>query len=92
MSPFKTRPPWSGLAVLCLLTACTGSQEVTLPDEQSANAELDKQVSQRLGIYQQEYLTRYVDSVGRRMAARYRDSEFRFRFQVVDQAAVNIFR
>ena len=77
--------------MLCLLGACSTTQEPAVPDEQRANADLDAQVSQRLGIYQQEYLTRYVDSVGRRLAARYRDSEFRFRFQVLDQPGINIF-
>jgi predicted Zn-dependent protease len=54
-------------------------------------AQSSRQVEDRFGLYNNEFLLRYVDSVGRALNAQLPTREYNFRFRIVDQAEPNIF-
>lgn len=80
-------------AVFSILTlaACGGTGAITLEDEQQAGADAARQLEEQVGIYPGEFLTNYIDSVGRRLVAALGDTPYYFRFKIVDQAEPNAF-
>ena len=77
--------------LVCALVACGGTGAITVEDEQQAGAETARHVEEQIGIYPGEFLTNYVDSVGRRLVASLGDTPYFFRFKIIDQAEPNAF-
>jgi predicted Zn-dependent protease len=50
-----------------LLTACGGTGLVTVDDEKQAGNEAALQIEEQVGIYPAEFLTTYIDAIGRRL-------------------------
>ena len=74
-----------------LITACVGTGLVTVDDEKQVGSEVAKQVEEQIGIYPAEYLTSWVDAVGRRLVASLDTTPYYFRFSVIDQGEPNAF-
>jgi len=74
-----------------VLSACSGTGSITVEDEQQAGAQAARQIEEQVGIYPGEFLTTYVDSVGRRLVAGLDDTPYTFRFKVIDQSVPNAF-
>lgn len=82
----------AGLAsIACALAACGGTGAITVEDEQQVGADTARQLEEQVGIYPGEFLTNYVDSIGRRLVAGLDDTPYFFRFKVIDQAEPNAF-
>lgn len=84
----------AGLATACATNPVTGKQQLALVSEQQEiqlGRETDQQVVQQLGLYPDEELQRYVDSVGQRLARDSERPELPWTFRVVDDASVNAF-
>jgi predicted Zn-dependent protease len=88
-----TQTSWRSFIALLLLAlaGCGGTGVITVEDEQQAGAETARDVEEQIGIYPGEYLTNYVDSVGRRLVASLDDTPYYFRFKIIDQAEPNAF-
>jgi predicted Zn-dependent protease len=80
-------------AVLSILAlaACGGTGAITIEDEQQAGADAARQLEEQVAIYPGEFLTKYVDSVGRRLVAALGDTPYFFRFKIIDQSEPNAF-
>jgi predicted Zn-dependent protease len=78
------------LAFLALV-GCGGTGAITVEDERQAGAEAARQLEDQIGLYPGEFLTSYLDSVGRRLVAGLRDTPYYFRFKIIDQAEPNAF-
>ena len=79
-------PAW--LLILLLLIAATAAGKKPQDPEK---AQSSRQVEDRFGLYNNEFLLRYVDSVGRALNAQLPTREYNFKFRIVDQAEPNIF-
>jgi len=88
---FKTLRRAGIAASVLALAACGGTGAVTVADEKQAGAETARQLEEQIGLYPGEFLTNYVDSVGRRLAAALGDTPYYFRFKIIDQAEPNAF-
>jgi predicted Zn-dependent protease len=99
-----TSPPFRpalGLAVALLLTsvACatnpaTGERQLALIGEQQEvelGREADQQVVQQMGIYPDDELQRYVERVGKALAADSERPDLPWTFRVIDDPVVNAF-
>ena len=82
---------WFYLASLLLLAACGGTSMVSVDDEEQMGEQASREVRDQIGIYNAEFLTTYVDSVGRRLVAELNESPYYFRFKIVDQFEPNAF-
>jgi len=76
---------------LLVLAGCGGTGAITVEDERQAGADAARQLEDQIGIYPGEFLTTYVDSVGRRLVAALDDTPYYFRFKIIDQAEPNAF-
>jgi predicted Zn-dependent protease len=76
---------------LFVLAGCGGTGAITVEDEQQAGADAARQLEEQVGIYPGEFLTNYVDSVGRRLVAALGDTPYYFRFKILDQSEPNAF-
>jgi len=74
-----------------LLVACGGTELVSVDDERREGAEVALEIEEQIGIYPAEFLTSYVDAVGRRLVANLDDTPYYFRFKIVDQAEPSAF-
>lgn len=74
-----------------LLTACGGTGLTTVDDERLVGAATAKQVEEQIGLYPAEFLTAYVDAIGRRLVTGLDSTPYRFHFKVTDQGEPNAF-
>ncbi len=89
----------TALLVVTLLSACatnpvTGKKELSLMSEQQEiemGRELDAQVRQEMGLYENDDLQRYVRDLGMRLASKSQRPNLPWSFAVVDSPAVNAF-
>ncbi len=82
------------LAAGCATNPATGQRQLSLIGEEQEIAmgrEADQQIVQALGLYPDEDLQRYVDTVGRRLAAESERPNLPWTFRVIDDATVNAF-
>ena len=78
----------------CATNPVTGESQFTLMSEQQEvqlGTQLDGEVRREMGLYDDPELQRYVEAVGRRLAAVSHRPELPWHFAVVDQPAVNAF-
>ncbi|MFW2405463.1 MAG: M48 family metalloprotease, partial [Gammaproteobacteria bacterium] len=85
-----TRNAWPTIVAL-LVAACGGTGGVTVDDEKTAGAQTSQQVEEQVGIYTGEYLSTYVDTIGRRLVAKLGQTPYYFKFRVIDQPEPNAF-
>ena len=89
----------SALLAAAFISACatnpvTGKRELSFMSEAqeiSVGRELDAQVRQEMGLYENEDLQQYVRDLGARLAARSERPNLPWSFAVVDSPAVNAF-
>ena len=78
----------------CATNPVTGKRELSFMSEAqeiSAGRELDAQVRQEMGVYQDDNLQRYVQELGMGMARRSERPNLPWSFAVLDSPAVNAF-
>lgn len=97
------RPPaaatLAAAALVLLVPACatnpaTGERQISLIGEQQEIAmgrEADQQIVAQLGLYPDEEVQRYVESIGRRLAAASERPDLPWTFRVVDDPVINAF-
>ena len=73
------------------LAGCGGTGAITVEDEQRAGAKVAREFEEQVAIYPGEFLTNYVDSVGRRLVAALDNTPYYFRFKIIDQSEPNAF-
>ena len=73
------------------LAGCGGTGAITIEDERQAGADAARQLEDQVGLYPGEFLTSYLDSVGRRLVAALHDTPYYFRFKIIDQGEPNAF-
>jgi len=89
----------AALAAAMLMTACatnpvTGKRELSFMSEAqeiSVGRELDAQVRQEMGLYENDELQRYVQDLGMRLARSSQRPNLPWSFAVLDSPAVNAF-
>lgn len=79
------------LVAAMILAACTGTGGVSVEDEQQVGALAARQVEEQVGIYGDEFLTTYLDTIGRRLIANVGETPYYFKFRIIDQAEPNAF-
>jgi predicted Zn-dependent protease len=77
--------------LLIFITGCGGTAMVSVEDEQAIGAQTARQVENQIGLYNAEFLTAYIDSVGRRLVSELGDTPYSFRFKIIDQSEPNAF-
>ncbi len=77
--------------MVLLLTACGGTGLTTVDDERQAGEAVEQQVEEQIGIYPAEFLTGYVDAIGRRLVTGLNATPYIFHFKVTDQGEPNAF-
>ena len=77
--------------VVLLLTACGGTGLTTVDDEKQAGTAVAQQVEEQIGIYPAEFLTAYVDAIGRRLVTGLDSTPYTFYFKVIDKGEPNAF-
>ena len=61
---------WAAVAICAwLLGGCGSTGGITVADEQEAGAQAAQQVADQVGMYPGEFVTTYVDTIGRRLVA-----------------------
>ncbi len=83
-----------GLMAACATNPATGRREFSLMSEAqeiSIGQESDPQIKQEMGIYNDAALQSYVTGIGQRIAKVSERPHLPWRFNIVDQAAVNAF-
>jgi len=78
----------------CATNPATGKKQISLIGEGreiEMGREAAKEISASMGLYDDDALSAYVDSVGQRLAATSERSHLTWTFRVVDDAAVNAF-
>lgn len=81
-------------AVACATNPVTGKRELSFMSESqeiSIGQELDREVQQEMGIYDDKALQAYVEEIGMRMARASQRPNLPWHFTVVDVPAVNAF-
>ncbi len=74
-----------------LLTACGGTGKTTIDTDKQDGIKAARQFEEQIGIYPAEFLTTYVDAIGRRLVTGVDTTPYYFRFKVIDQAEPNTF-
>jgi predicted Zn-dependent protease len=78
--------------ILSLLIAGTAPNPAAgKKPKEAEKAQSSGQIEDQFGLYNNEFLLRYIDSVGRRLNAQLPTREVDFRLRIVDQAEPNIF-
>ena len=97
------RPPEFALAILvsfsltlaaCAVNPATGKRQLVLiseSEEVQLGRDNDKAIVAQFGLYEDEALQRYVEQLGRRMAARSERPDLDWTFRVLDDPLVNAF-
>jgi predicted Zn-dependent protease len=84
----------AGLAVSCATNPVTGKKELALVSESQEIAmgrEADKEVAAAYGVYPDDRLQQYVQTLGASIASRTERPNLPWTFRVVDDAAINAF-
>ena len=82
------------VAAACATNPATGRRQLMLMSEAQEiqlGRDSDREIRQQMGVYRDEALQRYVDSVGQRLARASHRPNLQWTFTVVDAAAVNAF-
>ncbi len=82
------------VAAACATNPVSGERELALMSESQEIAtgrEMDPQVRQQMGVYEDRALQEYVSGIGMRLARSSQRSELPWSFAVVDSPAVNAF-
>lgn len=82
------------LAAACATNPVSGKREFSLMSESqeiSLGREVDAQVRQEMGLYEDDALQRYVQDLGMRLAKRSQRPNLPWSFAIVDSPAVNAF-
>jgi predicted Zn-dependent protease len=93
----RTLVAWLSLALVaaaCATNPVTGKREISLMSEAQEiqlGREMDPQVRQQFGVYDDAELQRYVSSVGLRLVQQSERPNLPWHFTVVDSPAVNAF-
>jgi predicted Zn-dependent protease len=80
--------------VQCSVNPATGERHIALISEEreiEMGRESDQQIAVAMGIYDDPELAGYVDRIGQDLAAQSERPHLKWKFQVVDDAAVNAF-
>lgn len=83
-----------GVMAACAVNPVTGRREVTLISEAQEIAigqQVDVEIRREMGVYDDPALQRYVEDLGRRMAAISHRPQLPWAFTVVDSPAINAF-
>ena len=78
----------------CAMNPVTGRPEVVLMSEAQEiqmGKEAEPQIAASMGIYQNDQLQQYVESIGKRMAASSERPQLPWKFHVIDDPAINAF-
>jgi len=84
----------AAIVVSCSVNPATGKRQLSLISEQQEIAmgrEADQQISQQLGLYDDDELQRYLQDLGGRLAAESERPDLPWTFRVVDDEVVNAF-
>jgi predicted Zn-dependent protease len=84
----------ASLITACAINPVTGKREISLMSEAqeiSVGRELDAQVRQEMGLYEDNELQRYVQELGMRLARSSERPNLPWSFAVLDSPAVNAF-
>lgn len=84
----------AALATACATNPVTGKRQLSFMSEDQEiqmGRELDAEVRQEMGIYQDEALEKYVEEIGMRLAHESQRPNLPWHFTVVDSPAVNAF-
>ena len=82
------------LGIACSTNPATGKRQLNLYSEQQEVAmgrQYNQQVEQQIGLYDDPELQRYLDRLGKSLAARSERPELPWTFAVVDDASINAF-
>ena len=82
------------LLLQCATNPATGRRQISLIGEGreiEMGRESDEEISTSMGLYDDEALSAYVDSVGQRLAVTSERAHLKWTFRVIDDAAVNAF-
>ncbi len=77
--------------ITLLLSACSSSGPVTADSEDQTATRIAQRVSDQIGIYPAEFLTTYIDAIGRRLTASLAAAPYYFRFRITDRGTPNAF-
>jgi predicted Zn-dependent protease len=92
---FRIVPMLAAVTVVaCATNPATGNREFSLMSEAQEiqlGQEMDGQIRQEMGVYENAELQRYVDSVGQRLAKTSERPNLPWHFTVVDEPAINAF-
>ena len=84
----------AGTVIACATNPATGKKEFSLMSEAQEiqlGQEMDPQIKQEMGVYDDAELQRYVSSVGMRLAKASERPNLPWHFTVLDEPAVNAF-
>jgi len=79
------------ICLALLLAACSDANLTHIDDEELTGGEVAQQVEEQVGVYPAEYLTAYVDAIGRRLVAGLDKTPYYFRFSIIDRSELNAF-
>jgi predicted Zn-dependent protease len=82
------------LGIACSTNPATGKKQLNLysqDQEVALGRQYHEQVVQQIGLYEDEELQRYIDRLGKQLAARSERPELPWHFAVVDDPAINAF-
>ena len=74
-----------------LLLAGCATAIITPATEEQIGGQMDLELQQQIGLYQDASLSAYVDAVGKRLVAAMEPGPYTFRFHIVDQGEPNAF-
>jgi predicted Zn-dependent protease len=84
----------SAAVVACATNPATGQREFSLMSEAQEiqlGQEMDAQVREEMGVYSDQELQRYVESIGQKLARASERPNLPWHFTVVDEPAINAF-
>ena len=82
------------LATACATNPVTGKRQISFMSEEQeiqTGRQLDAEVRQQMGVYQDDELQKYIEDVGMRLARQSQRPNLPWHFTIVDSPAVNAF-
>src|ERR1700674_2975177 len=82
------------IAGACATNPVTGKRQISFMSEEQeirTGRELDAEVRQQMGVYQDEQLQKYIEDVGMRLARQSQRPNLPWHFTIIDSPAVNAF-